>query len=670
MADNESPNNTKRPKRKNGVKQYSEIRKSDRGYAVTLLGSTREAAGLVDAFTNSTRPSLEDVPPGVLIFNTDTDTLELSDPDNNRWVTISASGGGGDGTGSGILGVPTDGTFSDGAIALNPSGTIVDAIDQINELLLNASILQFASNLGTSNGNTNGFIIEPSFTLGRVATPSGGAFLTNSWDDDTNRDITTATGFTLGLTTGHRITNLESGTLSAKYYNGNNVLLHTENLVLNGSTSNQSSTPSGYLTVSGLITTGSRKEGGLTLQIPTSTLLSGSSGYLRTDVSHVIGINTYNNPSIDFFRDTGGAPSVSTQSGSLVSAPVKYLSGVKYATISGSTRPVLRFSLSALNIWANTYRADPVVFDSSNLGVPDYTIAYNSAAVTKAGVSPPTAPFLHNQNFIYSEDKEVTQSGLTNPDANGNFRTVSYQLRDPFNIVNASTFTLSPQVMINTYGNSSTDNLELFVDENYRVNLTDSGIDAFSGLSGAARGSFAFDSTSTIASTSGAQVINGALIYPQTNYSAILPSGNPNYSSQTGSKIYMRRFKDPSGDFHSNGVFRIDGLSEADRAAGNILIDIKVVGIHDVGNAVQGVGNEGTGWLSLNAGFNIATFAGDDGDGCFVTTNGYAAPFFEFTLGGFSTAFAQNNSILLRITYLNPQSVSKRITRLELTDWS
>jgi hypothetical protein len=134
--------------------------------------------------------------------------------------------------------------------------------------------------------------------------------------------------------------------------------------------------------------------------------------------------------------------------------------------------------------------------------------------------------------------------------------------------------------------------------------------------------------------------------------------------------VYSRQFKDTLGVARSNGVLRLNGLSEAERANGDVLIDVRVVGDHIVGNGTQGPGNEGTGWLSLNTDYNIALFNGDTGDGCFVTTGGYSAPDFEFTLGGFSTAFAENNAVEVRMTFIHPSGVSTRITRMEMLTWT
>jgi hypothetical protein len=642
---------------------------SDRGYPYAELGNS-EIIGTVPSYTAANRPNLKDIPNGVLIHNLDTGCLELSDSNNQLWITVGC--GSFVTSGSQLsLGTPTDGTYTDGALPLNPSGTISDAIDEINEYLLSTSVIVLASHLGTTDGNTNGFLIDPAFAIGRVASPtsSGSPFYTGSWDDNSNRDITQASSITWSTT--DRITDLQGGTVTANYIDGAGATLHTELLAPDGSLSNQSSTVSGYITITGLISKGTYKEGYLSINIPINTFFSSNSGYLKIEITHTVGSNVYQQD-LEFFKDAGNSPAIVSQSMALVSAPIKYLSGIKFATISGVTYPIINFDLSVSGVWADTYRSDPVLAQTSNFGIPNYTLTYNSAAVTKAGISPPTAPFKYNEDFIYDENRTITAVGFTAPDENNSYPQVRFVVRDPFNTVNGVYFGPVNRILVNTYGDISTDNAEYFQDEDYRVKVTDSGITTLSSINGTGRGSDAWDSLESLIVNTGLQVINGALIYPQEDFSATSPVTNPNYipAYGTGNRVYLRRFKDLTGAAKSNGVLRIDGLTESDRAAGNILVDIKVVGTHIPGDALQGPGNEGTGWLSLNTNYNSATFLGDDGDGCFTTVNSLSSPYFEFTLGGFSTAYAGNNAILIRLTFKDPDALSKRITGLEITDWS
>lgn len=358
---------------------------------------------------------------------------------------------------------------------------------------------------------------------------------------------------------------------------------------------------------------------------------------------------------------------------SLDSSPTKYLSGVKFATISGSSYPEVEIEMVSNNIWSHTYRADPVIVQAADFGIANYTIPYNSSSVTKNGFSPPSSPFKHNEDFTYSEIKQITTTGILNPDEDGNYKQMRFVVRDPFSTVNGSYFSPSPQILINTVGISSTDLYEPFVDENYRLEESSSGTLIMSSISGSGRGADAWDSSESLVTRPGLQVINGRLVYPTQDFLSTDPNVNPDYTGISGSEgdlTYIRRFKDPNDIARSNGVLRIDGLTEADRLAKNILVEIRVVGNHIQDNGVQDIGNEGTGWLSLNDDYNAITFEGDDGDGCFVTTQSLTEPLFEFTLGGFSTAYAANGAIEVRITFKNPAALSKAITRLEITNWT
>jgi len=134
----QSPNNTTRKKRKSSVKQTSDVKFSDRGFAYAQTGTSKESIGLIQEFPELDKPNLIDVPPGIVILNKDTLCLEVSDPANNRWLVYAPSGSatitGGLG-GAGIIGLPTDGSYVDGAATINPSGSIADAVDSVNEFL-------------------------------------------------------------------------------------------------------------------------------------------------------------------------------------------------------------------------------------------------------------------------------------------------------------------------------------------------------------------------------------------------------------------------------------------------------------------------------------------------------------------------------------------------------
>lgn len=660
-----------RPVQKHSVKYSSDVRYSNRGYAYAELGNSA-IIGLVPTFETHERPDLKDTPRGVLIYNKTNNCLEISDPENNAWISI-CTGSGTDCSGGCTLGYPTDGTYEDGPVEINPSGSIADAIDDINEYLFSSGLIELASHLGTQDGNTNGILVDPMFTIGRVAGPAtpGNPYYTNSWDNDVNRDLTNLSALTWQLAASQSITDLQGGTITLSIYGGNG-LISSETLAPDGSLNPQVSSPDGLVSISSLVPKGNKVEGYLSIYVPVSLLLSSNSGYLRVEVEHVVNGNTYANTPLEFFRDSAGAPSVDTQSISLYSSPEKFLSGVRLATISGASFPVLQIQMYSSNMWSDTYRADLLGVNAGQFGIPNYVVNYNSSAISKDGIAPPSIPFIHDQDFAYNELKSISSGAVTNPNGSGDYAQMNFSVRDPFNTHNSSLFYSNPPILINTYGNVSNDTTEYFLDENYRLELTSSGSLGMTAIYGSGRGADAWDSEVYLTVRSGLQVINGALIYPQEDWSSFSPSPNPDYTSLAagiGDLQYVRRFRDSNGLGRTNGVLRIQGLSESDRLNELITIELRVVGAHIAGNPVQGPGNEGTGWLSLNKPYNLATFNGDDGDGCFVNAGGYTAPDFEFSLGGFSTAYSSNEAIEVRVTFKDPDALGKRISVLQVVNW-
>lgn len=658
--------------RRTSVKNSTDVRFSDRMFPYATWGKSGQMFGMVGFFHTPDRPPLDQVPTGTLIVNLDTGFLEISlcDPDYPppRWLAISGT--------RLDLGLPTDGTYADGLLTLSGDMSIADAVDAINEQLLiccsSGIVTDFASHLGTTDGNTDGRLVSPGFSLGRVASPDspGSPFYTGGWDNDTNRDLTDASTLTWELGGGEKVTDLHTGTITAEYSTSG--VFHTETLTLDGTVNPQSSTPNGYITASLLSNHPQAAviEGFVSVSIPLNVLLGGGSqsAKVNVDVEHEVISGTSYTQDIDFFKDGGSAPSISNQSVQPGTIIPRYLSGVQFMSTSGASHSSILFVISSLNLWEDTYRSDVLLVNSANYGVPNFTVNYNGADVYKTGV-PAATPYEHDEDFVFSGSRDITLS-VVNPDENGNFLTMSAQVRDPFNVTNGPAFSGVPSMLINSFPASSTDLVENFVDEDYRLNSTSGSI---AGLSGSNRGVREWDSTETLVTASGLQVVNGALIYPQHDWSVYVPTPNPDYTgipaaTPSGGLSYERQYASTSA--RTNGVIRIEGMTEADRTNRDIIVEIRVVETHQPGNPTQGPGNLGTGWLSLNDPFNLGSFAGDDGDGCFVNTGGFSAPNFEFTLGGFSTAFSENNAVEVRVTYPNTAAGrSKRITKMEMTTW-
>lgn len=652
---------------------------SDRCFPYAILGKSSKHQGMIGFFRSEDRPPLSQVPTGTMIVNLDTFQLEISlcDPTYPpaRWLTTMISGN------QIVLGDPTDGFYSDGMVAISGGMTVADAVDAINEQLTiccsgGGGVPEFASHLGTTDGNTDGLLVSPNFTIGRVSSPTNSGFYAGNWDDDINKDLTDTSSLVWELDTGEKITDLHAGTLTVNYITGTGIQ-HTEVLSLDGSTNNQASTPNGYITVSNLSNNPgapSIVEGFLSITVPIDVILGASdqSGKITVQIEHEVTESVIYDQELEFFKDAAEAPSISNQEVYPGTVYTKYLSGVEFVSSSGSFNSTLTLVVESPDIFKDTYRADPLLLNSSNYGVPNFTISYVSSEVTKEGGSS-VYPFMSEDDFVFSGSREITQS-VVNPNSAGQFLTISAQVRDPFNNFTGAGFSGSPAFLLNTYDPSSTDTLELFVDEDYRLDPSSSG-SSISGpsISEEDRSPREWNSQQSLVTYSGLQVVNGALVFPQDDWSSYFPAGNPDYTSLSGivpaeGLSYNRQYRSISAK--SNGILRVEGMTELDRTSGYVKIFIRSVGPHIQGNPTPGAGNTGTGWLDLSKPFDFGLFNGDDGDGCFITTGGLSAPNFQFSLGNFSTGFSENNAIEVMVIYPNTvQGRSKRITRMEITDW-
>lgn len=210
--------------------------------------------------------------------------------------------------------------------------------------------------------------------------------------------------------------------------------------------------------------------------------------------------------------------------------------------------------------------------------------------------------------------------------------------------------------LVDTYSDSSTVLDELFDDEDYRLPDNDGSAypNNYDVVPISTVGSW--DSTIDLADGEAA-VFHGSLYHGSSSslpnggdFSATLPSGNPDYSGFTADAIYLRAFI-AEGDPHNNGILELVGLVASDVSpvgSGNVNVEIKLP--------------TETGWLDLGSIFNVAIFTGADGDGCQTAQSGAD---WSFTFGTFSTVDS-DFMIIVRITIRNTTSV---ISRIKITNW-
>lgn len=551
------------------------------------------------------------------------------------------SGGGGCCNGEDIiLGVPEDGTYYDGLLQLFPEMKINNAVDDINEALLQLapekplsisnrpleSDLQFVSGF-VSDGNVN-----YEFIPGRHH-----VYLTN------NNTFTVYTPNDIGFA------DADKGRLDL-YINNNRV--DTFNLydafVENNRNSAQTATSYGILAQGARANVGQAGTNGA-IRNSENNLLSVMNvekynnfslwqkgkvrininqtvirrGYNTIRVVHVINEQERQTQDFKFFYDDSGThPTISQQvyleNTEMVSN--KYVSGVRYFSI-GDT---FRLTFTAFGIFDNTYIQVPITLDMP--GLQPHEIEYDDP--NASGFSDPPGI---SQFFDYQGDLSLNEFNEYSVDA-----TMMIKTYDPFS-PGEEKETTHVNRLINTYTNGSTDLIEHFRDEQFR--LPEDTYDVVP-----IQRSNQWNSVRHL--TEGeALIFDNHLRY--ANYDFRLnyrPAQTANYSSFTDPQRYYRAFYKQVA--RNNGSFIINGLTANQLLTNKILIDIKL--------PTQ------TGWLSLNAYYDEVTFSGIDGDGCLLNIEGNV---FSYSTGLLSTANS-GYTIIVRITL--PNSTAPTIEYMEL----
>lgn len=519
------------------------------------------------------------------------------------------------------------------------------------------------SHYNTTDGNNDASVTGPSFSSAYVATPVSNNYGTGGWDDGALHPVSNTNLISYGNL--EEATQLNKGTITAEvvYYDDTDTL-STQSLTFATDGTNRVESVAGIeVEISGIITDLTSKAGFLETRITPLDLPGFASGgrivSFRTE--HVIDTQTF------FFEDTGGvfidpgptpplnegSPNISLQNLTTLS-----LSGVSYLT-NGTE---LRVEQGFLEAFDQTYRADPFVYDATNLaeGFGSGALDISDPEITIPNVLP-------EDDDRADMDVLLTLSGATTCSLGG---AVVTRVRDPFGQSSNASASLSDTLFYNKSSNA-TRNFEDFRSEERRLrrNVDNTAPDD--------RDVGNWDSSqdlTTYDDTWGLQVVactsncDGLLAFPSTDYTTYVPTG-PDYSSVaadtyeglTDVRWYYRFFSNSSGTIeHAGGVLRLDlcsgVLSVDDLKNDRILVEVMLA--NTSANPTDG---GRSGWLSLNRDFNNAVFDPNGGSrverGCLTMTdefnNATSPPEFGFTLSStgfpYFTSATSNYGIRVRI---------------------
>ena len=258
----------------------------------------------------------------------------------------------------------------------------------------------------------------------------------------------------------------------------------------------------------------------------------------------------YQSQYIDWVVDDGDAIAVSNTSLTVkqMSSNFSYISGLKYHT--GGT---LTYAATIANLYSHTYSTGDVTFSTF------LASGYLTSALGNVPVSTPTS----DSSLVISHDVDFATSGVSLLGEQFGLRisSIPHPVRSATNQGSA----LISNILLHNKSSSSTDTFEDFINEDKRIKVSSTldtqqnVIDVFAVSPSTSR----WDSTQDLASSgynSELFVYDGKLQYPTGNYSSIThPATQPDYSSLTGTREYLRAFKNNSGGSKDNFNLQLSG---------------------------------------------------------------------------------------------------------------
>jgi hypothetical protein len=523
-----------------------------------------------------------------------------------------------------LLGFPTDGSWSDGYVNLYHDMNVADAIDEINEALLE-------------------IVPNDLITLNDIDLINDGMTFSSGFVADGNQHIEGQPGDYFHYLTTDRSFNLLTPDNSFQYADRgvvrlfvNGVEVDSFNLgdafVESDRNGSQVATHYGISSQGALATVGTHGTGGAIRQSDNGyiqimsvekygyrKIQKGSirfklfNGIMRHGYNFIYATHSYGDTinttkRFKFFVDTKHAPPVFTGTQTLYENNVtstKYVSGVRYYSIGDSFRTTFNLSNYAYTV----YSSEPVEF--SMPGLKPTMIEYNDPGYQNLS-DPPHIDDMPSYRgvFTLNEFNKFSIDGVLN-----------IKTHTPFGPGEEFQF-VSKNRLINTYTNGSTPLIEYFRDELFRIPAdTYDTIPVYR--------HHIWDSSQPLQDGE-AILFDKGLRYANMNFDDYMPAQTVDYSSFSGPQTYFRCFEKSIP--RNNGKFIIEGITKNDLLSNKIVIDIKL--------PTQ------TGWLSLNKYYSVSEFDGEEGDGCLIDSEGND---FYYSSGTFSTAYS-GYCIIMRIT--------------------
>jgi hypothetical protein len=489
-----------------------------------------------------------------------------------------------------LVGSPTDGSYTDGAVNIYPTDTIADAVDKLNETIM--AFHPMAPYLGqpinaVGDGDVT-FVFSSNIVLAYIS-DGNGFYLTNG-NENTQKYIYKK-GVTHTFKTNSHIRGFITGAIFRLKFESTLI----SELTISDPSVNESNSHI-YFTNARQNAAG-KWEKHAHFQLNMDALLP-NGGWFNINFEQEVEGNLYTDTISGFFdahQDVlNNALSISLN---ISSISTTYLSGVNFIR-SGNFNVITNMS----NLFYEAHVANSLVLNLTGMGCQNKTY-------TRSDFVPIKYDDVVSKSYVADINEISIQSAGVSGSSTGT------------NAFNSVTRSASSNVMINTYNTQSTENNDYFRDEFYR--LPDG---TWNSLPVSLTGQW--NSNISLLSNNGLQVLNG-LFYPKVNYSVYLPSGNPDYSIADNNRVYIRSLK-LSVTPRTNGTITINGM-DFNQLGSTWEAYVKLPGL--------------TGWLNLWEPFDVAFFTGADGQGIHVS---HTASSITYSTGSFSTG-GTDYTIIIKI---------------------
>lgn len=535
-----------------------------------------------------------------------------------------------------LLGWPTDGAWSDGLISLYPEMNVADAIDEINEAILELvpNNLPSLSNMQLQPENIefkSGFVADGNdYIEGQPGDYFDYLTKTREFYVSTQPFGKADKGIIRLFVNGIEVDSFNLGDAFVEQdRDGNQTSLHygiraqgaIDNVGSPGTNGALRNSTNGYIQIMSVQKNEYKKiqKGEIKIKLYNGILRHGYNFvYLTHTYFGVVDITKQFKFFIDskhVFPDFTGTQTLFEHSLS----SEKYVSGIRYYSIGDS----FRTTFNVVNMAYTTYVAEPLSIEMP--GLKTINVEYNDPNLYQVSNPPHIDDIVEYKGvFTLNEFNQFSIDGVA-----------TIKTNTPFGPGSDFTF-ISKNRLINTYTNGSSALKEYFRDEIFRLPAGE--YDTVP-----TQRSYVWDSRRPLQNGE-AMLFDRGLRYANMTFTDYLPEQVVDYSQFSGPQTYYRAFFKNTP--HNNGEFVIDGITKNYLLSNKILIDIKL--------PTQ------TGWLSLNKYYEVAEFNGEDGDGCLidVVDNKY-----YYSSGTFSTAYS-GYSIIMRITL--PDDSAPAIQYLEL----